>query len=75
LNITHTKISTITDAGDTGLIRPSDWNANHTLSFRGALINSTANQAIPHDTLTTINWSTETYDTDNIHECVTHPSR
>ncbi len=75
MNITHTKVSTIADAGDTGIVRPSDWNANHTLNFRGALAISTASQNIPHVTLTAINWSTETYDTDNIHESTTHPSR
>jgi hypothetical protein len=75
LNITHAKVSTIANGGDTALIRPADWNANHTLSFRGALVNSTVNQAVGNSTLTVINWGAEVYDTDNIHESVTHPSR
>jgi hypothetical protein len=28
--ITHTKVSLVSDEADTGLVRPSDWNAEHT---------------------------------------------
>jgi len=30
--ITHTKVSAITDGSDTDLVRPSDWNADHTIA-------------------------------------------
>jgi len=30
--VVHTKVSTIPDSQDTSLIRPSDWNASHTLN-------------------------------------------
>ena len=32
LTITHTKVSAIPDDADTSLIRPSDWNADHSLT-------------------------------------------
>jgi hypothetical protein len=31
VSITHTKVSTIPDGPDTTIVRPSDWNATHTL--------------------------------------------
>jgi hypothetical protein len=33
--VTHTKVSTVPDSTDTSLVRPSDWNATHTLSGLG----------------------------------------
>ena len=32
ISVTHTKVSTIPDGADTDLIRPSDWNSEHTIS-------------------------------------------
>jgi len=32
LTVKHSKTSTIPDAGDTSLVQPSDWNADHTLT-------------------------------------------
>jgi hypothetical protein len=31
ITVKHSKVSTIPDAGDSDLVRPSDWNADHTL--------------------------------------------
>ena len=31
VTVTHNKVSTIPDTSDTDLVRPSDWNANHTV--------------------------------------------
>ena len=75
--VTHTKVSAIGDGGDSNLIRPSDWNASHTLSnvFRGALVHINAPQVISNITLTAVNWDLEVYDTDSIHESITYPSR
>jgi hypothetical protein len=46
--ITHSKVSGIADGGDTDLVRPSDWNADHdgyefpvTFSFAGTLTTTT----------------------------------
>ena len=41
--VTHTKVSTIPDDADTSLIRPSDWNATHTLSGVGTMATQDAN--------------------------------
>jgi len=35
ITVTHTKVSTVPDSADTSLVRPSDWNATHTLSGLG----------------------------------------
>jgi hypothetical protein len=32
ITVKHSKVSTIPDAGDSDLVRPSDWNADHTLT-------------------------------------------
>ena len=43
ISVTHTKVSTIPDGADTDLIRPSDWNAGHTLSGVGTMAEQNAN--------------------------------
>jgi len=40
MTITHTKVSAVADGGDATLVRPSDWNANH--SVVDIIINSPA---------------------------------
>lgn len=47
--ITHAKVSALPDGGDTSLVRPSDWNADHV--FVGDL--SPANAGVPPGTLAT----------------------
>ena len=32
MSITHTKVSAIADGADTTVVRPSDWNADHTIA-------------------------------------------
>src|SRR5262245_36719404 len=32
VTVTHTKVSLITDSANTNLVRPSDWNAAHTVN-------------------------------------------
>lgn len=51
IQVKHSKVSTIPDADDTSLVRPSDWNADHTLTGTIDIINggtgaSTAASAI-----------------------------
>lgn len=43
ISVTHTKVSTIPDGADTDLIRPSDWNAGHTLTGVGTMAEQNAN--------------------------------
>jgi hypothetical protein len=35
ITVKHTKVSTVPDSADTSLVRPSDWNADHTLTGLG----------------------------------------
>ena len=35
ITVKHTKVSTVPDSTDTSLVRPSDWNADHTLTGVG----------------------------------------
>ena len=37
VTVKHTKVSLIADSEDTGLVRPSDWNADHTLEGLGTM--------------------------------------
>lgn len=43
ISVTHTKVSSIPDGADTDLIRPSDWNASHTLTGVGTMAEQNAN--------------------------------
>jgi hypothetical protein len=45
ITVTHSKVSTIPDDADTDLVRPSDWNADHTLTGLGTLAEQNANTA------------------------------
>lgn len=43
ITVKHTKVSTIPDGDDSSLIRPSDWNADHTLVGLGTMAEQNAN--------------------------------
>jgi hypothetical protein len=43
ITIKHSKVSTIPDDADTSLVRPSDWNADHTLVGLGTMAEQNAN--------------------------------
>lgn len=43
ITVKHTKVSTVPDTSDTDLVRPSDWNADHTLTGLGTMAEQAAN--------------------------------
>ena len=43
ITVKHTKVSTIPDGDDSSLIRPSDWNQDHTLIGLGTMAEQNAN--------------------------------
>lgn len=43
ITVKHTKVSTVPDTTDTDLVRPSDWNADHTLTGLGTMAEQNAN--------------------------------
>jgi hypothetical protein len=43
ITVKHSKVSTIPDEADTSLVRPSDWNADHTLVGLGTMAEQNAN--------------------------------
>ena len=43
IQVKHSKVSTIPDDTDTNLVRPSDWNADHTLVGLGTMAEQNAN--------------------------------
>ncbi len=43
ITVKHTKVSTIPDGDDTSVVRPSDWNADHTLVGLGTMAEQNAN--------------------------------
>jgi len=53
ITVKHNKVSTIPDDADTSLVRPSDWNADHTLVGLGTMAEQNANTvAITGGTIT-----------------------
>ena len=45
ITVKHTKVSTVPDSADTSLVRPSDWNADHTLTGLGTMAEQNANKS------------------------------
>jgi hypothetical protein len=43
ITVKHTKVSTVPDTTDTDLVRPSDWNADHTLTGLGSMAEQNSN--------------------------------
>lgn len=43
ITVKHSKVSTVPDTADTSLVRPSDWNADHTLTGLGTMAEQDAN--------------------------------
>ena len=43
ITVKHTKVSSVPDSADTSLVRPSDWNADHTLTGLGTMAEQNAN--------------------------------
>jgi hypothetical protein len=49
ITVKHSKVSTIPDDADTSLVRPSDWNADHTLTGTIPIVNGGTGQATAND--------------------------
>ena len=65
IQVKHSKVSTIPDDTDTNLVRPSDWNADHTLVGLGTMAEQNANAvAITGGTATLISLDIATSGTD-----------
>ena len=65
IQVKHTKVSTVPDDTDTSLVRPSDWNADHTLVGLGTMAEQNANAvAITGGTATLISLDIATSGTD-----------
>lgn len=75
MGITHPFVSAKADGTDTSVVRPTDWNAAHTLAGEGARVYHNADQSIPDSTETVVSFNSEDYDTDTIHDPVTNNSR
>lgn len=43
ITVKHTKVSTVPDDADTSLVRPSDWNADHSLTGLGTMAEQNSN--------------------------------
>jgi len=54
ITVKHTKVSTIPDTDDTSLVRPSDWNADHTLTGTVPIANGGTNATTAADALTNL---------------------
>ena len=49
ITVKHSKVSTIPDDADTSLVRPSDWNADHTLTGTIPIVNGGTGQSTAND--------------------------
>jgi hypothetical protein len=49
ITVKHSKVSTIPDDADTSLVRPSDWNADHTLTGTIPIANGGTGQSTAND--------------------------
>lgn len=66
ITVKHSKVSTIPDDADTNLVRPSDWNADHTLTGLGTIAEQNANAvAITGGTATLTSLTTPTVQATN----------
>jgi hypothetical protein len=66
ITVKHSKVSTIPDDADTSLVRPSDWNADHTLVGLGTMAEQNANAvAITGGTATLTSVTTPTVQATN----------
>ena len=54
ITVKHSKVSTIPDDADTSLVRPSDWNADHTLTGTVPIANGGTNATTAADALTNL---------------------
>jgi hypothetical protein len=54
ITVKHSKVSTIPDDADTSLVRPSDWNADHTLVGTVPIANGGTNATTAADALTNL---------------------
>lgn len=75
-NITHNKVSMVSDDPDTTLVRPSDWNDEHDVAVVGTSVyDNSGAKAIPASTLTPLTWNQENYDTEGWHSTSLNTSR
>ena len=49
ITVKHTKVSAISDGVDTTVVRPSDWNADHSLVGTVPIANGGTGQATAND--------------------------
>ena len=63
ITVKHSKTSAIPDAGDSTLVQPSDWNADHTLTGLGTMAEQNANAvAITGGTISGVTYTGYTID-------------
>lgn len=73
MGITHATSATGTDSGD-GKISKNAWNADHTVTFSGALAYHNTTQSVG-SSATALSLNSEDFDTDSYHDNSTNNSR
>lgn len=79
MSITHSAVVVVADDG-TSPVGTNEWNAAHTITgfdvaFIGAKVIRTATQSINNTTETSVNFTSEEYDTDGFHDNSTNNER
>ena len=75
MSIKHAFVSAKADGADTTLVRPSNWNAAHSVPNETCLVNRNAVQSIPNDTWTALLFNSEIWDSNDIHDLASNTSR
>lgn len=72
---THSFVSAVSDGGDTSLVRPSDWNAEHATSAVGCALTKASDLALSTSGEAALTMDTENFDTDGFHDNSTNNNR
>ena len=73
--VTHPFVNPKADGADATVVRPSNWNASHTITAIGARAYHNALQALVTATFTALALNSERWDTDTIHDLAVNNSR
>lgn len=75
MSIKHAKVSSVADGGDTSLVRPGDWNADHVETFVGARAHWVSGAMPSTGTYQPVPMTGEDFDTDGFHDTGSNTQR
>lgn len=73
--VVHPFVSGVSDGADATKVRPSNWNADHTVAFTGAKAYLSSGQSIANNSNVAVGLAAEEFDTDGFHDNATNNTR